>query len=204
MTTFNELVADVYTITNRPDLVAETALAVKSATLALHKKDFFYKDLLEVALQFDSAEYLQMIAYKELFPRYRALKYLRKYDPNNTSSADAQNGTFFDVISPDQVLDLYAVNRTDVVYVAGSVMQVRSSTQVEYALIGIYQSPVVATPETYSSWIADEAQYSVVHMAAAHVFGNVLGDSSKQTINITTAMTEFADTWKSNILALGE
>ena len=35
MATFSDLTSDVMTITNRPDLIAETKLAVKAATLKI-------------------------------------------------------------------------------------------------------------------------------------------------------------------------
>jgi hypothetical protein len=57
--TLAELQADVITITNRPDLVAETLLAVKKATLKMHQLDFFYKDLVESGLVFDPVDYTQ-------------------------------------------------------------------------------------------------------------------------------------------------
>lgn len=47
MASLNSLVSDVYTLTNRPDLVAETALAVKKATLKMHHVDFFARDIWE-------------------------------------------------------------------------------------------------------------------------------------------------------------
>src|SRR3954471_21770445 len=102
MSTFAELVADVYTITNRSDLVTETELAVKSATLQLHRSDFFYKDLLETAIQYTTSDYLQAVDYRTLFPRYRALKYLRKFDGTSEGV-----GMFFPILTPEEVLDSY-------------------------------------------------------------------------------------------------
>ena len=52
MATFAELLADVYTLTNRSDLIAETKLAVKMATLKMHQRDYFYKDIRETGIQF--------------------------------------------------------------------------------------------------------------------------------------------------------
>ena len=47
MATYQELYDDVVTITKRPDLAAETALAIRAATLKLHQSDFYFKDLFE-------------------------------------------------------------------------------------------------------------------------------------------------------------
>jgi hypothetical protein len=96
MADFASLVNDVYTLTNATWLENETALAVKSATLKMHRSDFYFKDLFEVALEYSSAAYLQTIDYRTLFPRYRSLKYLRKLD------STGQNPTkFFDIITPE-------------------------------------------------------------------------------------------------------
>lgn len=199
---FTELVAEVYTITNRPDLVAETALAVKSATLTLHRKDSFYKDLFETALQYTTVDYLQTIDYRTLFANYRSLKYLRKFDPTSTPSVSVLKDEF-EIVTPDQVFDSYNLERSDVCYVAGSVIQVKSSTKIGYSLIGVYLNPIVSTPATYSSWIALEAPYAIVFAAAALIFGNTLGDRTRQDINAASSAIEFASVWNSNILANG-
>lgn len=203
MADFNQLVADVYAITNRPDLVAETQMAVKSATLQLHRSDFFYKDINEVALQFDTLDFIQTIQYKSLFPQYRALKYLRKYDPTLATGDTNGIGNFIKVVSPEQVLDSYGAGKTDICYVAGTVIQIKSSTQIQYALIGMYQNPIVATPDTYSSWISDEAYYAIVYSAASKLYGTVLGNATKRDSCAQEAMREFIELQSSNIIAEG-
>lgn len=204
MADFNSIVADVYTITNRSDLVAETILAVKSATLQLHRSDFFYKDLFETALQYSSANYLQTIEYRTLFPQYRSLKYLRKFDPTSTDQVTKGVGPFFDIIVPEQVLDSYGSARSDVCYVAGQVIQVKSSTSDTYALIGVYLNPVIATPETYNSWIADEAHYAIVWAAVSIMYGGILNNTSKKNAADSMVAIEFNETKNSNIVAKGE
>lgn len=197
-TSFDSIVADVYTITNRPDLVKETQLAVKTATLQLHRSEYFYKDIYECAIKFNTAEHLQALDYRALFPRYRALKYLRKYDP---SSSDG-NGKFFEIITPSEVLDSYGYQKTDVCYGAGALIQIRSSTLLEYALIGIYENPVV-DPAEYKSWIADEARNAIVYKAASIMFGTILGDTARQRANDEIANMEFLEVRNSNIVMEG-
>lgn len=204
MADFNTIIEDVYSITNRRDYIAQTILAVKSATLQLHRRDFFAKDLLEVALQFTTADYLQSIDYRTLFPRYRALKYIRKFDPTGAAYPEYGMGPFFDIITPDQVLDSYFQTRTDVAYVAGSSINLRSSTSIQYCNMGIYQNPVVDTPETYSSWIADEAPFAVVYAAAAIIMGTVLRDNAGQAANNNLANLEMVEIVNSNIVNKGE
>ncbi len=196
------LIADVYTITNRPDLVAETAIAVKAATLQLHRSDFFYKDLTEVALQFDSAAYLQNIEYRALFPGFRAMKYLRKYDPTSTNAETLGVGDFFKLLTPEDVLDSYKQARTDIYYLAGDLIQIKSSTSIEYCLIGVYQNPIV-TEAGYNSWISDEAYYAIVYAAAANMFGAILNNPAKKAANEQLAAFELTQIKMSNITAEG-
>ena len=45
MATLAALLADVYSLTTRPDLVAESTVAVRKATLKAHLSDYFFRDL---------------------------------------------------------------------------------------------------------------------------------------------------------------
>lgn len=205
MADFNSIVADVMVITNRPDLISETQLAVKSATLQLHRSDFYYKDIVEATLQFNVTDYLQSIDYRAIFPTFRNLKYLRKYDPFAAGTDVAKGvGDFFDVETPESSLTSYGLAREDVVYAAGSLYQVRSSTPITYAITGVYVNPVVASPDTYASWIALEAPNAIVALAAAKMFGGILGNANKSTFWNSESLREFTEVSNSNIVAKGE
>lgn len=206
MADFNSILEQVYTITNRSDLVAETKLAIKSATLQLHRSEYFYKDIFETALQFETKDFLQTIDYRTLFPRYRSLKYLRKFDPlnnyGNMPSIDVNERDIFTIITPEEVLNSYGGSRTNVVYVAGSVIQVKSNTAIQFAVIGIYQNPDVSE-SGYTSWIADESEFAIIYKAASIVFGTILGDSARRSENDAQAQLEMQQIRNSNIIAEG-
>lgn len=161
--TLTELQQEVYTITNRPTLVAETLLAVRQATLAMHQMDYWWKDLKETGISFDTSAYYQTLEYRSLLPRFRSLKYLRKSDSTGTV------GAFFDVIQPESVLDNYSVDRTNVCYAAGDSLELRSSTLFQYVAMGYYENPDVSVA-TYNSWIALDHPYAIVLKAAESVF----------------------------------
>lgn len=197
MADFNTLVADVYTLTNRPDLVAETAIAVKSATLKLHSRDNFFKDLKEVAIFFNPSAYFQSIDYRSLVPTYRSIKYLRKYD-----FAGSTPGDFFEIIEPEQVLDSYNLQKQDICYVAGSSVQVKSSTKDSYMLLGCYVHPIVDTQSTFNSWIAIEFPFAIVFEAAAQVF-STLKDSEATSNYRAQANDMMAEIIIHNIAAKG-
>lgn len=159
------LVADVYTLTNRPDLVGETLLAIRSATLKAHVSDYYYKDLVETGIEFDYSQAQQQLEYKSLIPRWRSLKYLRKYSAGVA-------GSFLDVLTPDNIIDSYGVTKENVCYVAGLELQIRCSEDQKYFLLGCYVYPDV-TVDSYSSWIADESPEAILYEAVATIFKTI-------------------------------
>jgi hypothetical protein len=195
--TLNELIAEVYTITNRPDLVAQTLTAVRSATLKLHQLDYYYKDLFETGVTFSSAAYLQQLDYRTVVPRWRSLKYIRKTDVTG-----AQDGAFLEVLAiPEQVEDAYKLNRTNVCYVAGAVVQIRSSTELQYILLGCYRNPDI-TVATYDSWIALDHPYAIIFEAASLVF-KMIGDTDQFAAYTGLAQAQMLELNLSNIQSVG-
>lgn len=174
MATRAEIIADVYSLTKRPDLVAETDVAVRAATLKAHHSDFFPKDLFETGIQWNPTDYIQELDYRNLIPRWRAFKYLRK------AEVTGEGGKFFDLILPEQVLDSYNITRDDVCYLAGEVLKIRSSSLDSYMLLGCYLNPVI-TETGYSSWIALDCPYAIVYDAAATIFKTIGFDEQERT-----------------------
>ena len=162
--TLAELITEVYSLTGRPDRIAETLSAIKSATLKAHQSDYFYKDVFESGLSFSSSTFVQSLDYRTLLPRWRALKYLRKYD-----AATNTPGKELDIILPDNVLDSYKVTKTDICYVAGSYVQINSSTEENTYILGCYLNPDI-TEASYTSWVALDHPYIIIFDAAATVF----------------------------------
>lgn len=162
--TLAELIAEVYLITNRPDLVAITTAAVKSATLKAHNSDFYNYDIHETGITWPSAEFRQSFDIPGLLSNFRAMRYLRKAE-----SATDETGIFFTVIETEEILDSYGINRVDIAYMAGRVLEIRSSTEFQFALLAVYLLPIV-TDGAYASWVADIHPYAIIHEAARNVF----------------------------------
>lgn len=166
--TFLELLTEVYNITGREDLVDLTKTAVKAATLKAHQTDFYSKDIYENSyILAGGLEYTKSLDYISIIPNYRALKYLRVYDA--TTGEPAQ---FFTVITPEEVLDGWGRTKTDVAYVAGRVLEIKSSIEFETVLLGAYVNPIVIEAN-YSSWVADLYPYAIIHEAARYVLGTI-------------------------------
>lgn len=165
--TFTEILTEIYNITSRPDLVDLTKTAVKAATLKAHQTDFYSKDIYELSLQFTEKSYVHSLDYISKIPNYRALKYMRLYD-----TVTAESGKFFTVITPEEVLDQYNRELLDVCYVAGRVIEIKSSVEFDTILVGCYVLPNIVEAE-YSSWVADLYPYVIIHEAARVVFGSI-------------------------------
>ena len=191
---FTALLADVYTITNRSDLEAETSMAVRAATLKLHQSDFYPRDLVESRVQFSTADYFQALAYKALFPGMRALSYVRKYESDEPTQ-------FLDLVSPTNILDSYSLAKENIAYLAGEVVQIRSNTQITDVLLGFYNNPTTL-PDTYASWIADLYPFAIVTEAAAQVF-KMIGKDEEAAMYKQLSMEQAMIVRNSNITAEG-
>ena len=163
---FASIVSDVYTLTNRPDLVNETALAVRAATLKAHQHDDWIKDFAEQSIQFTTADYYQSLDYKSIFPLWRKPRYIRKLDSSGNP------GAFLDYIPPEKVIDQYGANRVDVFYIAGSNVQIRTYDQCQYFAVGYYNNPDV-TQTGFNSWIANDHPFAITYEATAIIFKTI-------------------------------
>lgn len=175
MATFSDLTSDVMTVTNRPDLIAETQLAVKAATLKIHQSDYYFKDLFETGLVWDTAAYTQEVELNALFPRFRSLKYVRRYDTSGSGEAKE----FYEILTPGELLDAYGRDRYNVAYMAGRILNIKSYETLSNALIGIYLHPDV-TETGYNSWVADDHPYAIVFEAARLLFKQIGFDEQSQ------------------------
>lgn len=173
--TFAELLTEIYSITGRSDLVDLTKTAIKAATLKAHNTDFYSKDLYETPVKFDTSAYTHSLDIISLIPNYRALKYIRKYE-----TATSESGDFITVITPEEVLDKYNRELTDICYIAGRNIEIKSSTEFDTILLGAYVSPIVVEVN-YSSWVADLYPYAIIHEAARFVFGAIAMDAEKKS-----------------------
>lgn len=194
MASFAELVSDTYILTNRPDLVNETKLAVKAATLKAHQSDFYPKDLYETGISWPTPDYIQSIEYRTLVPRWRAFKYLRKY-------SNSVPGAFIQLLTPEQTLDRYSINKEDICYLAGEMLEIRSSTADNYMILACYLNPIL-DENSYSSWIALDHPYSIVYEAARSIFKQIGWD--EQAAAIKQEVAEQYQILKQEVTAYGE
>lgn len=163
--TFDELLTAVYTLTGRPDLVAETKYAVRAATLRAHQTDFYSKDLYERYLQLDTVDaYIYSLDYISFVPNFRALSYIRLLDTTTNEPTK-----FLEVVTPTSVLDMFGAAKTDVCYIAGRIIEIKASTAFSKIILGCYVLPIVSETN-FSSWIASLYPDAIVLEAARLIF----------------------------------
>jgi hypothetical protein len=188
--TLEELLQEVYNLTDRPELVALSKTAIKSATLKGHMSDFYYRDIYEIGVQLSEPTYIYSFIPYDIISNFRAPAYIKRVADEND-----EQGKAFDPITPDDVLDAYKCLRSDVYYSAGRTLEIRSSVEFSKMLVGAYVLPIV-TDEGFSSWIAELVPYYIIYEAAAKVFKAIGQDQeaaffkaeiSEQFITLRTA-----------------
>ncbi len=172
---FEQLLAEVFIITNRPELVAETSSAIRLATLKAHHSDFFSHDIVERQVKFDDCLFKQSIDLFALASNYRAASYFRLTDSNN---CDDVIGPFIEMITPNELLDSYGRNRVNVSYVAGRMLEIRAGVEFDTAVFGFYVNPVVTPSGSYGSWIAQIHPGAIINEAARVIF-KMIGKSDE-------------------------
>lgn len=166
---FGELYAEVVAITKRPDLQARTEGAIKAATQKMHMADFFYKDLVEVPVQFSEELFIQNFIPTEVLPQFRKVKYIRFWH----GDIDGRVGKFLEPIQIENAVDGYGYHRENVFYMAGQMLQTRTCPAVSRVLFGAYVNPIIAPTDKFSSWIANEVPYAIIYEAARTVFRSI-------------------------------
>lgn len=202
-----QLVTAVYTETNRPDYVDETLQAIFASTIKMHGLEFFYKDIVPAQIIFDNPGYIQTLD-TTVLPFYRAMAYLRKdapaiyanyelnptpmpplfQDPTGMLISSGVARKIIRPIAPDDILDEFDVEKTDVMYQAGRVVMIRSSTSLQYCLGAWYAWPncdVANKGAAYSSWIAEENPYAIVFDAASAILQKTgMTDAARKYDNV--------------------
>ena len=172
--TYTEILDAVVSLTNREDMAAEIQTAIQASTLRVHQSDYYSRDVTEDTITLAGTDYLHSISIQAMFPRFRAVKYLRKWDPTGIDPISGLPtglaGAFFDVLDPEAIMDTYGVNKENIYYVTGGALQLRSSTQISSLLAGWYQSPKISPVGQFSSWIAEVVPHAIIFDACSIIF----------------------------------
>lgn len=163
--TYDKIVADTITITNRPDLSAETEIAVRTATLSCHAFGAYPRDLSTQLIKVTEPSFVTAIDITKSLPRFRGLHNIIATDVDG----NPMDNPVIDIIDISEVRDPeYGNLRTNVAYVAGTALNIRASQALNGYILSWYQYPDTRR-ENYNSWIAQLAQDIIVMYAASIV-----------------------------------
>lgn len=206
MTDYNGLIQSVYVETGRPDLVAETAAAVKQAVVGLHARGRYLKDIKRARVTFDYCSFIQELEIVGL-PFYRNLAYAKMGVVENLNDYGVYTPPLgpivpplydwpwapyalpeFTVIEADDILNVNGYEKVDVVYQAGKSLYFKAQRPFQFVQFGWYAYPntdISNNAANFESWIADEYPYAVTLMAAGNVYGKKGQNDLAAVINNT-------------------
>lgn len=188
MATLQTLADDVYTITNRPDLAAETKVAIRKAIRKFHGADTFKRDLLVTQVDLTVLTPLQPNQYRwaidlSVFNRWRRFKAVG-YPPGQVPPRYSVPAPLIDVpygvhtsrefteITPDNLYDGYGYERPNYFMVVGSTVNVKAAWYLDKLQFSYYAWPDIPMDmnTTIGSWIVNEYPDAVTEEAAGQVF----------------------------------
>lgn len=137
MSIWTDLQADVYTWTNRPDLVAETTLALRNALRTAHRQGKFWRDLTVVDSPTLPMEQVQSFTLSTTCPRIRQISYIKTPEDSTTG----YGGIELTEADPRMLLDLDGYSQVDVYWALGDTLYMRARNPVEVYKVGYYLQP---------------------------------------------------------------
>jgi hypothetical protein len=187
MATLNTLAADVYTITNRSDLVAETLISLRKAIRKFHGAETFKRDLTTVRVNIGALTPITANQYRwniplETFPnyrRFRTVQYPSSLTPPSSSVAAPLQDSYYlgspskeyVEISPDNLFDSYGYEKPNYYFVTGDSLQLRSGWYVDCLDFSYYRWPdIPAATVTLTSWVVNTFPDAIIEEAAALIF----------------------------------
>lgn len=201
MSTLLSLAADVYVITNRPDLVAETKVAIRKAIRKFHGADTFKRDLrtqrvdMKVLTPTEPNQYRWAIDLAT-FTRWRRFKSVNYpaglIPPYNQIPAPMRDIAYgvnrtnnFVEISPDNLYDGYGYERLNYFMVVGNTVNVKSGWYIDLLEFAYYQWPEIPASDstTLGSWIATDYPDAIVEEASGQVFKMIGKDEEFNRFN---------------------
>lgn len=200
MATLPALLADVYSLTNRPDLVAESTVAVKAATLKAHQSDYYQRDIVTGSQVFANPTLLVQTFSITGLPRWRAWSYLQNFDPL-VSPYQGSGAFVFDIIAPNDLIDQYNVLKQNTAWQAGTNLNIRCAAALATLYYGYYRNQDV-TNAGDMGWISDSHPYAIIGEATRRVF-KIIGYDEQAAYYEKVVQEEYENIRLSNVTVLG-
>lgn len=189
MASYTDIIDAVYIVTNRPDLVSETAREIRKATMMLHNLGYWKQDLKEaiIALPTQTVFRYQIDTTSSDFTRFRRIFSANPYSP----SPNLYNYPPIKILTADNIFDDYNLEKVNYCYQAGLNLNFVLSTVGQYLRI-IYHGYPDTAAATYSSWIATQLDDYIVDEACKNIFKMLGKDEEFQKFEKITQENEQA------------
>ena len=211
MTTFADLVTSTYTVTKRPDLVAETTLALKRAITKEHAAMDYPRDLASIAVPLtqpvpNTYRYTLSLATLSLYPSARKITRIIEIDnpvePAAATYLGNQGLIEFKEKAHDNLFDSYHMEAYNYFYRFGSNLNLVAQRQVNNVAIQYYFLPDLSNTASYSDWMADMYDYAIYTHAAAEIF-RIIGKSEEYKMQLAMVQENRLDIIKNEIGRIG-
>lgn len=167
MTSFSQLVANVIAITNRPDLLTETELAIRQVVLYYHHLDFFWRDKLTGIITVSTGANARHSIPLEKFQGFRSAASVAPYFAGNDTCA-----------KPLRRMERMGQHECEYWFLAGNVLILRSSSPTHQFQFTYWKNPTLAPEAVFDSWVADLYSDAVEDAACAKLF-EMIRDSNE-------------------------
>ncbi len=164
---FTEVVAEVVSITKRPDKISDIRREVNAAISFCSNETEFARDLVEGSIALDATLYTQNLVIDTNFPRFRKVSYLK---PPAVKF-------YLDPVGPTKIFE-NCKEASNSYYVAGGDIIIKTSALYASLLYGYYAYPATLTDANPTNWILTASPYMIIDRAAGKVFANIGDDAS--------------------------
>ena len=213
MTTFSELLDDIYLITSRPDLVDRTTLALKTAILKEHSPlgHDLRRDLSFITIGLDQADpnyYRYQISLGSIAggSRIRKIKSLTEMSSQGSVISDTYYGTLgiikFTEVDSDNIVDAYSMEIPNYFYRSGDGLYLAAARQVDTIKLSAYLYPDLSNTATYTDWLADLYPYLLIASASAEIF-RVTGKDDKRRQQLLDLQDARANLIRNEVTEIG-
>lgn len=195
---YDSMLADVISVTNRPDLEVENAIALRAATTNAHLTDIYFRDIAVTQVQLPNSSNQLGLDIPTLFGLVRGFMDVRPIDSNFQLISPSQSSKIEIVEAGDIYDPEYGNLRTNIAYASGSSLVVRSPIQCWGYAVQWAKSPQTRR-DLYDSWIAQIAPSIIIYWAAALVL-STNGNEEKARSYLSQVEKLYIPQLKSNFL----
>jgi hypothetical protein len=181
MATWDDLKTDVFTWTNRPNLVTETELALRQAIRTAHRQGKFWRDITTVSIVPPTMDTIQQIDLETYCPNFKQISYIKS----------GARDFYYSEATAQMLLDHDGYAKVDVYWGIGNILNIRACAAENLYEIAYYRQPITAPPESIDDWLLATYKDVVVLIAAGTILG-IVGEQEIKSRVDTLLLLEVA------------